>query len=150
MEKNVKKKKETFSILQNKIIVIGSGKLGAQIAKNFSEKGENVLVIDKDPESLNKLEDFSGFNQVGDATDLSILESNGIKNAKTVVVTTNDDDTNLFIGDVCDVVYNVPCIFIRLNDANKNKLLEGKNVKSICPFLLSLEDFEARYKEIKK
>lgn len=129
------------------IIIIGAGKLGATIAKNLSKRGENTLVIDKDENAFAKLDDFGGFIEQGDALDLSILDQAGIKKAKTVIITTDFDATNLFLADVCFYIYDVPHIYIRLNDANKEKLLENTSIKAICPFSLSYDNFLELYEE---
>jgi trk system potassium uptake protein len=56
---------------RNKFIVIGSGRLGANIATKMSELGEDVIIIDATDDSFRKLQDsFSGYQVVGDATDL--------------------------------------------------------------------------------
>ena len=64
-----------------------------------------------------------------------------------VIVTTDDDNSNLFIGDVCNTIYEVPKIYIRLNDSDKVKLLVDSKIKAICPFLLSVEKFYEMYNE---
>ena len=81
---------------RNKFIVIGSGRLGSSIATRMSELGEDVLIVDSNDDSFRKLhEAFSGYEVVGDATDMLVLENAYIKQAKTVVITTNNDNTNL-------------------------------------------------------
>lgn len=127
---------------RNKFIVIGSGRLGANIATKMSEMGEDVIIIDATDDSFRKLQDtFSGYQVVGDATDLSVLENSYIKHAKTVVITTDSDNVNIYLSHICYYVYNVPKIFVRLADTEKGRLLEGTYIKAIYPFTLSLNEF---------
>lgn len=133
--------------MNNVIIVIGIGKLGANIAKELSSKGENVLCIDENEQAFNKLDEFSGFTQVGDATDLNFLEKQGIAKAKAVVITTDSDDTNVYLAHVCFLIFNVLHIFIRLDDADKSKLLKDTPVIATYPFLLSLDRFKEEFEE---
>ncbi len=127
---------------RNKFVVIGSGRLGSNIATKMSEKGEDVIIIDATDDSFRKLqESFSGYQVVGDATDLSVLTNAFIKQAKTAVITTDQDNVNIFLAHVCYYVYNVPKIFVRISDNDKGKLLEGTNIKAIYPFTLSLTEF---------
>lgn len=127
---------------RNKFIVIGSGRLGANIATKMSEEGEDVIIIDAKDDSFRKLqESFSGYEVVGDATDLQLLENAYIKHAKTVVITTDSDNVNIYLSHICYYVYNVPKIFVRLSDTDKGRLLEGTYIKAIYPFLLSLNEF---------
>jgi len=84
---------------RNKFIVIGSGRLGSNIATSMSELGEDVIIIDAQDDSFRKLqESFSGYQVVGDATDLTILENSYIKHAKTVVITTDSDNVNIYLA----------------------------------------------------
>ncbi len=127
------------------IVVIGIGRLGASIAKQLSQQGENVLCIDSDEKAFNKLDDFSGFTQVGDATDLEFLRDLGIENAKTIIITTENDDTNIYLGHVCFLIFNCLRVFIRLDDSDKKKLLKDTPIEAIYPFLLSLNNFMERF-----
>jgi trk system potassium uptake protein TrkA len=127
---------------RNKFIVIGSGRLGSNIATSMSELGEDVIIIDAIDDSFRKLqESFSGYQVVGDATDLTILENSYIKQAKTAVITTDSDNVNIYLAHICFYVYNVPKIFVRLSDTDKGKLLEGTTIKAIYPFNLSYSEF---------
>jgi trk system potassium uptake protein TrkA len=127
---------------RNKFIVIGSGRLGSNIATSMSELGEDVIIIDAIDDSFRKLqESFSGYQVVGDATDLTILENSYIKQAKTVVITTDSDNVNIYLAHICFYVYNVPKIFVRLSDTDKGKLLDGTMIKAIYPFNLSYSEF---------
>lgn len=133
---------------RNKFIVIGSGRLGGNIATKMSELGEDVIVIDATEDSFRKLqESFSGYQVVGDATDMTVLENAYIKQAKTVVLTTDSDNVNIFLAHVCYYIYNVPNIFVRLEDTDKGKLLEGTAIRAIYPFKLSFNEFIEMSKE---
>ena len=117
---------------RNKFIVIGSGRLGANIATKMSETGEDVIIIDSTEDAFRKLQEtFSGYQIVGDATDLAVLENAYIKHAKAVVITTDSDNTNIYLSHICYYVYNVPKIYVRLSDTDKGKLLEGTYIKAI-------------------
>ena len=87
------------SILKNKTLIIGCGRLGASIANADSLSGKNVLVVDKDSRSFELLSDlFSGYTFLGDVTDLSLLEEAYITSAKEIIIATGDDNVNLFLA----------------------------------------------------
>ncbi len=130
--------------MKRRNIIIGLSRLGSAIAAKLSEAGEDVVVIDKDDASFRKLaHTYSGYQMVGDVIDVDILEKAGIKDAKSVMVTTDDDNVNIMIAEICSIIYGVPHIFARLNDNDKSILLEAMNIHTIYPFLLSLGEFEA-------
>lgn len=130
--------------MKNKIIIIGCGRLGASIANHESEMGENVIVIDENEQSFDRLdESFSGFKITGDSTDPTVLEQGYIKTASEVIITTGDDNTNLFLAHLCSLIYQVPEVYVRFADPEKSILISGMNVKAIYPFELSLNKFTA-------
>ncbi len=130
------------SILRNKTLIIGCGRLGSSIANKDSLDGRNVLVIDKDETSFENLSDtFSGYKYVGDVTDLSLLEEAYISSAKEIIIATGNDNVNVFLALVSRQIYNVPNIYVRLDDPFLETLVKGENVYAIYPFDLSLSKF---------
>ena len=122
------------------VIIIGAGRFGGTIAKNLNNTA-NVLIIDKNKEKIDKLQDFSGFVEVGDATDLQILEKGEIEKADQVIIMTEDDNVNIFIADLCCYKYHVPRVYVKLVDSRNRKLV-SEDVVCICPFDLTLDYFE--------
>ncbi len=131
-----------MKLLQNKILIIGCGRLGATIANDRSKKGENVIVVDSNKDAFIRLDEtFSGITFCGDATDLATLEDAYIKTAKEVVLATGDDNVNIFVAHVCREVYDIPKIIVRLDDPTRGVLFEGKRIKGIYPLELSVSKF---------
>ena len=129
-------------LLKNKTLIIGCGRLGSSIANKDSSSGKKVMIMDSDPMSFEKLsEGFSGYTFVGDATDMSLLEEAYITSTREIIITTGDDNTNVFLALVARKIYNVPQIYVRLDDPNLEVLLENCDVHAIYPFKLSLEEF---------
>lgn len=128
---------------RTKSVVVGSGRLGASIATMLSDLGQDVLIVDKEQTSFRKLsETFSGYDIIGDATDMGVLENEvNIHQADEVIITTDSDNINLFIAHLCYYVYHVPHIYVRFNDNDKGMLVENTSIKVIYPFLLSIDDF---------
>ena len=136
--------------MRNKFIVIGAGRLGSYIANSLSLNGQNVIVIDKNKERLDYLPiTYSGLTCVGDATTTDVLENNHINTCKCLICLTNDDNINIFIGHLAKVFFEVPHIFIRLNDPNKNSLVEALGIKTISPFILGVQEIDKMIKGIK-
>lgn len=132
--------------MRNKILIIGVGRLGSSIANRASARGENIIVCDSRADAFVRLdESFTGFKVTGDATDMTILENDCyIDTCHEVVVTTGDDNVNLFLAIVCAKVYKVPRVFVRFDDPTRSALIAGtENVQAIYPFELSLTKFTA-------
>lgn len=122
--------------------VIGCGRLGASIANYASQQGQSVVVIDSEKTSFTRLDDsFSGYTIVCDATDLDELRDAGINNAKEVIITTGNDNVNLFLAHVSATILGIPYVYVRFDDPEKGFLIQGLNVKPIYPFQLSWDRF---------
>ena len=139
MKKQITKKR---SLLKNKTLIIGCGRLGSSMANKCSLERKNIIVLDKDPDAFDRLSDsFGGFTIAGDSTDLSVLEEAHISSAKEVIITTGDDNVNVFLAHVARKIYDVPEIYVRLDSPENEVLLKGMSIKAIFPFELSYDKF---------
>ena len=140
MPKKVTTKKR--SLLKNKTLIVGCGKLGSSMANKCSLEGKNIIVIDRSQDAFDRLSDtFGGYTIVGDVTDLTFLQEAHISSAKEIIITTGDDNVNLFIAHIARKVYDVPEIYVRLNNPENEVLLKGLSIKAIFPFELSFDKF---------
>jgi len=136
--------------MRNKYIVIGAGKLGSYIANSLSIKGEDVIVIDKDKSRIDFLPiTYSGLAIVGDATLLDTLDNASINSCKCLMCFTDDDNTNILISHLAKVFYGIPNIIIRLNDPNKNVLVDQLGIKTVSPFFMSINEIDRITKGMK-
>ncbi|MFA5658362.1 MAG: TrkA family potassium uptake protein [Oscillospiraceae bacterium] len=125
------------------IIIVGAGRLGSCLAGALSQKGFRVIVIDKDEDAFRKLpESFSGYKITGDGTDIDILKSADIENSQMVISCTDSDNVNSLIAQIASRIYGIQQVYTRLNDTDKDKLLDGFNIHTIYPFKLSMNEFE--------
>lgn len=128
--------------MRYKTVVVGSGRLGANIARHLSNQKESVDIIDSDPTAFRKIaDDFSGNKIIGDGSETSTLDQSDISNAERIVIVTGDDNANIYIAHLALSIYNIPRIYVRLFDVTKGKLIEGTRIKPIYPFNLSLDAF---------
>lgn len=89
--------------IHNYTIIIGCGRLGANLANTLSDNGEDVLIIDKNREAFRKLSPaFGCLSLQGDATDLDVLQEAQIGNASAVVAVTNHDNANILTAQIAN------------------------------------------------
>jgi len=69
-----------------RVVVIGLGIFGFNIAKDLYENGIEVIAIDKDKEMIQKIKDFSTKAVLADGTDKEVIESIGIQEDDVVIV----------------------------------------------------------------
>ena len=131
--------------MRGNVIIIGAGRVGSSVARLLNEQNYHVTVVDKNKDALMNVEDFTGYFEVADASNIEVLQRIGVGNVDAVVISTEDDDTNVFLTDVCHFVFGVPRIFVRLADSQKEKLCRYPSVRAILPFMLSLDEFSRKF-----
>ncbi|MDP2927903.1 MAG: TrkA family potassium uptake protein [Candidatus Omnitrophota bacterium] len=102
------------------VIIVGCGRVGAELAKLLSGEGHDVVVIDKTQEALKRLGDtFNGLTMVGNGFDLALLKQVGIEKADAFCAVTNGDNTNLISAQVAKKIFCVPKVFARVYDPQR-------------------------------
>jgi trk system potassium uptake protein TrkA len=74
-----------------RVVVIGLGIFGFNIAKDLYENGIEVVAVDKNKEVIQKIKDFSTKAILADGRDKDILESIGIQPDDVVIVSFGED-----------------------------------------------------------
>jgi voltage-gated potassium channel len=80
---------------QGAVVVLGGGRVGRAVVRSLKEAGQPCRVVEKQAERVRHLDVDEVV--IGDAADLAVLKEAGIEQAPAVVVTTHDDDTNVFL-----------------------------------------------------
>ncbi len=78
------------------VIIIGGGRVGRAAAKGLRENGIEYRLVERNPERIR-----DDRYVLGDAAELEILEQAGIRTCSTVVVTSHDDDINVYLSIYC-------------------------------------------------
>ena len=74
-----------------RVVVIGLGIFGFNIAKDLYENGMEVIAIDKNKETIQKIRDFSTKAILADGTDKEVMESIGIQQDDVVIISFGED-----------------------------------------------------------
>ncbi len=102
------------------VIIVGCGRVGSELAKLLSNEGHNVVVIDKNPVSFDRLgRTFNGLTMVGNGFDLKLLKQAGIEKADAFCSVTNGDNTNLISAQVAKKIFKVPKVLTRVYDPQR-------------------------------
>ena len=124
-------------------IVIGCGRLGANLANTLSDEGGNVLIMDKNKVAFRKLsQSFGGLAVVGDGTDFDALSEAQIGKASVVVVVTNNDNANVMIAQIAREVFHVARVIARLYDPEREYIYREFGIDTICPAILSAKKID--------
>ena len=127
----------------NYTIIIGCGRLGANLANTLSDAGENVLIMDREKDSFRRLSpSFGGLSVLADGTHFSALREADIEKATTVVAVTNRDNTNIMIAQIAKHVFGTKHVIARLYDPGRECVYKEFGIDTICPAILSAKEID--------
>ena len=100
------------------VIVAGGGKAGSNITRQLLSTGHEVTLIEQERERFEKLEEeFEHQVQLGDSTELFVLEQAGVARPPDILVAvTGDDEDNIIICQIARERYGVAKVVARVND----------------------------------
>ena len=106
-----------------RIVIIGAGKLGSLLAKQLTERGHEVIVVEIDEEKARRVsEEADVAAYARDATDPAVYEEIGLASADVLVATTNRDEVNLFASLIARE-YGVPRIIAKVRDSRVAQIM---------------------------
>jgi trk system potassium uptake protein TrkA len=135
------------------VVVAGGGKVGSNVARTLLKRGHEVTLIEQRPDRYEQLErEFEHQVQVGDATELFVLERAGIaRPADIVIAVTGDDEDNLVIGQLAKEKYGVERVIARVNDPRNQPLFDLLGIRqtvSAMQMVLGLIEHEVPEHEL--
>jgi trk system potassium uptake protein TrkA len=99
------------------IIVVGCGRVGAELASRLYQRGHQVAVIDQVGSSFANLDpDYRGRTIEGEVLSQDVLTRAGIEEADGLTAVTNSDSVNAVVGHVARAVYKVSNVVVRNYD----------------------------------
>ncbi|HHU91885.1 MAG TPA: TrkA family potassium uptake protein [Halanaerobiaceae bacterium] len=122
------------------IIIVGGGKVGLYLVRDFTDKGHRVLLIEEDWEKVKEIRKKYGIEVVwGDGSEETVLEEAGIEDCDALVAVTEDDQNNLVICQLAERKYNIAKTYTRVNTPGNEKLFSwlGVNVAVSSATILS-------------
>ncbi len=109
-----------------KIIIVGAGEVGFHCAQKLSEEGQDVVLIDKDPEKIKRITDNLDVQAVtGSGTSPGSLKDAGIVGADMLVAATDSDEANLI---ACLLAKNLNRYILKVARVRNREYLEEKEL----------------------
>ncbi|GAB4271946.1 MAG: potassium channel protein [Candidatus Promineifilaceae bacterium] len=121
--------------LENHTIICGYGRVGKNAALSLTQNHKPVVIIDNDPQKIEKIIEDGFIAIEGDATNDDTLLQAGIQKAQGLIVSSSDDSLNLFI--VLSARALNPDIFIvtrSINEANEPKMRRAGANRVVSPY----------------
>ncbi|MFN8442880.1 MAG: NAD-binding protein [Caldilineaceae bacterium] len=100
------------------VIVVGGGKVGARVASLLLAAKHQVKVIEIEANKRTRLqrEVASDAIVIGSGTEISVLESAGIRQAHVVAAVTGRDEVNLVVTSLARFAFETPRTIARVNN----------------------------------
>jgi len=117
-----------------KVIIMGCGRVGAQLAGLLDTDGHDVTILDTDAYSFRRLSStFSGTALLGNGIDEAALKRAGIEEADVFVALTQGDNRNVMAAQIAKHIFNVPRVICRIYDPLRQELYDTLGIEAFSP-----------------
>lgn len=101
-----------------KIIILGAGEVGGNLAQNLTKEASDITVVDTDSDRLRELQDRFDIRTIrGMASHPHILRQAGAEDADLLIAVTNSDEVNMVACQVAFTVFNTPTKIARIRSS---------------------------------
>ncbi len=116
-----------------RVIIVGSGRVGARTAAELDKHGHKVTVIDTDQEGFDRLPPtFGGTAQRGSGTDEDVLRDAGAEGAELLMALTEGDNRNAMAAQLGKHLFGIPRVIAKINDPLRAESFRSLGVETIC------------------
>ena len=122
---------EWFKVIPMRVLIIGGGRVGTELAERLEERGENVVIIEERKSAAEALRNKGLSVREGDGTNVELLRKAGGEQSKTIVAATGDDDTNLLVAQLAESTFDTETVITRVNEPDNVDAFEELGVKTI-------------------
>jgi trk system potassium uptake protein TrkA len=98
-----------------KIIILGAGQVGSNVAQSLASEANDITVVDKSPRLLATLQERTDIRTiVGHASHPDVLRLAGIEDADMILAVTNSDEINMIACQVAHALFHTPIRLARV------------------------------------
>jgi trk system potassium uptake protein len=119
------------------VVIMGCGRVGAQLANILDAEGHKITVLDINPDSFRKLSpEFKGAALIGDGTDEDVLRRAGITEADGFVAATQGDNRNALASQIAKHIFGVKKVVCRIYDPLRRELYANLGLETVSPTII--------------
>ena len=116
-----------------RVIVMGCGRVGSELAIQLLAGGHEVTVVDKRREAFERYPPGDGARTViGLGFDRDVLEEAGVKEADAFVAVSSGDNSNILSARVALEYYHVPKVVARIYDPRRAEIYQKLNIPTVA------------------
>ena len=116
------------------VIIMGCGRLGAQLATMLEEDGHEIAILDLDKFAFDHLPpNFKGRRILGDGTDQDTLRRAEAERADAFVAATRGDNRNALAAQVARHVFHIDKVGSVIFDPIREEVYRSFGMRTINP-----------------
>ena len=120
-----------------KVVIMGCGRVGSNLAARLSEEGHDVTVLDTRPDAFRRLpSNFKGKKHIGNGIDQDVLARIGVGEADAFIAVTQGDNRNVLATQVAKHIFGVPRTLCRIYDPIREEMYRGLGLETISPTIM--------------
>jgi NhaP-type Na+/H+ or K+/H+ antiporter/Trk K+ transport system NAD-binding subunit len=122
---------EKLQVIPMRVLIIGGGRVGQDLGERLEQRGENVVIVERDETAATNLREEGFSVREGDGSELELLEDLVPGQTKIIAAVTGDDDTNLLVAQLANSKFDVETVIARVNDPDNVDAFEELGVETV-------------------
>ncbi len=115
------------------VVILGCGRVGSTLARQMSNEGHAVTIIDLTSDSFRRLgTKFRGQRFVGSGLDQDLLRRAGLERAHVFLAVTQGDNTNIMAAQIAREVFQVGHVVARIYDPIRAQAYREMGITTLC------------------
>ncbi|MHB1533962.1 MAG: potassium channel family protein [Acidimicrobiales bacterium] len=116
-----------------RVIVVGCGRVGSELAVRLEREGQDVVVIDKNRHAFRRLPDgWSGETAVGFGFDRDVLVEAGVRRTGALAAVTSGDNTNILTARIARETFELPRVVARIYDPRRAVIYQRLGIPTVA------------------
>ena len=120
-----------------KTVIVGCGRVGAELAEVFDRAGHEVIVLDTSTRAFDRLPGtFTGSAVRGDGTDEDTLRRAGAEDADVFLALTEGDNRNIMATQIAHEALGAKQVVAKINDPLRASAYADLGIATLCRTVL--------------
>jgi trk system potassium uptake protein TrkA len=115
-----------------KVIVVGCGRMGAELALALARERTEVTVVDRDSRAFARLgAGFTGATVEGVGFDREVLLRAGVERSDALAALTSGDNANIVTARIARTIFRVPKVVARVYDPRRAEVYARLGLQTV-------------------
>ncbi len=124
-----------------KVVIMGCGRVGSQLATRLDSENHDVTILDLNANQFQRFlpESFGGRKITGNGVDQDVLKRAGIEEADAFVALTQGDNRNITASQVAKHIFNVQRVVCRIKDPIREEMYNELGLRTVSPTRIGMQ-----------